>query len=51
VGDALLDEIADGEDPAARLDAEFAIMALQLRELIARLGSLFALAAGPDRTA
>ena len=46
VGDALLDEIADGEDPAARLDAEFAIMALQLRELIARLGSLFALVAG-----
>ncbi len=51
VGDALLDEIADGEDPAARLDAEFAIMALQLRELMARLGSLFALAEGPDRAA
>ncbi len=46
VGDELLEEIDDGEDPAARLDAELAIMALQLRELIARLGELFALADG-----
>lgn len=44
VGDALLDEIDDGDDPAARLDAEFAILALQLRELIARLDTLFGLA-------
>lgn len=41
---ALLDEIEDGEDAAARLDAEFAIMALQLRELITRLDALFGLA-------
>jgi recombination associated protein RdgC len=41
---ALLDEIDDGEDAAHRLDAEFAIMALQLRELIARLDGLFGLA-------
>lgn len=40
---ALLDEIEDGEDPLARLDAELAIMALQLRELIARLDALFGL--------
>jgi recombination associated protein RdgC len=39
----LLEEIEDGESPAARLDAEFAIMALQLRELIARLDTLFGL--------
>jgi recombination associated protein RdgC len=48
VGDALLDELDQDEtggaaDPAARLDAEFAIMALQLRELIGRLDSLFGL--------
>lgn len=41
---ALLDEIEDGEDVAARLDAEFAIMALQLRELIARFDAIFGLA-------
>jgi len=46
VGDALLEEIEDGDDPAARMDAEFAIMALQLRELIARLDALFKLAPG-----
>lgn len=44
---ALLDEVADGESPADHLDAEFAIMALQLRELIARLDSLFGLAGEP----
>jgi recombination associated protein RdgC len=44
VGDTLLEEIEDGDDPAVRLDAEFAIMALQLRELIARLDELFKLA-------
>jgi recombination associated protein RdgC len=43
VGDALLDELDDGDDPAARLDAEFALLALQLRELIARLDTLFGL--------
>jgi recombination associated protein RdgC len=45
VGDALLDELDDGDDPAARLDAEFALMALQLRALIARLDTLFGLLA------
>lgn len=40
---ALLDELEDGEDLAARLDAEFAIMSLQLRDLIARLDTLFGL--------
>jgi recombination associated protein RdgC len=44
VGDSLLEGIDDEADPAARLDAEFAIMALQMRELIARLGELFAFA-------
>lgn len=44
VGDALLEELDDGNaDPAARLDAEFAIMALQMRELITRLDALFSL--------
>ncbi len=43
VSDALLDEIEDGDDPAARLDAEFALMALQLRELFVRLDTLFGL--------
>lgn len=41
VEDALLDDVEDGDDPKARLDAEFAIMALQLRELIVRLDSVF----------
>ena len=40
---ALLDTLEDGEDLAARLDAEFAIMSLQLRDLIARLETLFGL--------
>ena len=43
VGDELLDEIEDGDDPAARLDAEFALLALQLRELFARLDAIFGL--------
>jgi recombination associated protein RdgC len=43
VGDGLLDELDDGDDPAARLDAEFALMALQVRELIARLDAVFGL--------
>ena len=47
VGDALLDEIEDGDDPAARLDAEFALMALQLRELFVRLDALFGLVGEP----
>ena len=46
VGDALLEELDDSElEPAARLDAEFAILALQLRQLIARLDALFGLTA------
>lgn len=40
---SLLDENDEGQEPADRLDAEFAIMALQLRELIARLDSIFGL--------
>jgi recombination associated protein RdgC len=40
---ALLDTLEDGEDLAARLDAEFAIMSLQLRDMIARLDTLFGL--------
>jgi len=45
--DALLDEALepDIEDEAARFDAEFAIMVLQLRELIGYLDKLFELAA------
>ncbi|WP_295393400.1 recombination-associated protein RdgC [uncultured Thiodictyon sp.] len=43
VGDALLDEIDEQDDPAARLDAEFALMALQLRELFVRLDTVFGL--------
>jgi recombination associated protein RdgC len=43
--DALLDEALepDIEDEAARFDAEFAIMALELRELLACLGDVFGL--------
>lgn len=44
VGDALRESVEDADDPAARLDAEFALLALQLRELITRLDSLFGLA-------
>jgi recombination associated protein RdgC len=47
VADALLEGTEGGEDEAARLDAEFAIMALQLRDLIARLDALFAIAGEP----
>jgi recombination associated protein RdgC len=45
VGDALLETVEDADDPAARLDAEFALLALQLRELFTRLDTLFGLAA------
>ncbi len=45
VAEALLDDLGEGDDPAARLDAEFAIMALQLRELFVRLEALFGLGA------
>jgi recombination associated protein RdgC len=43
---ALLDEALepDVEDEAARFDADFAILVLQLRELIERLEELFAMA-------
>ncbi|MCG6897444.1 MAG: recombination-associated protein RdgC [Thiocapsa sp.] len=42
VGDAQLADLDDGElDPAARLDAELAIVALQLRELLSRLDAVF----------
>lgn len=51
VGDELLEEIDEGSDPAVLLDAQFAIMALQLRELIARLDELFELAPEPAPTA
>ncbi len=44
VGDALLEELDDSElEPAMRLDAEFAILALQMRQLIARLDAVFGL--------
>jgi recombination associated protein RdgC len=44
VADELIDEVEDGDDAAARLDAEFALMALQLRELIAALDAIFVMA-------
>ena len=44
VGDALLETVEDADDPVARLDAEFALLALQLRELFTRLDTLFGLA-------
>lgn len=45
MAESLIDEeIGDGiEDDLARLDAEFALLALQLRELIARLVEIFGL--------
>lgn len=44
IGEALLDELDDTDiDPVARLDGEFAILALQMRQLIARLDDLFVL--------
>lgn len=44
VGEALLEEMDDTDlDPVARLDAEFAILALQVRQLIARLDEVFGL--------
>jgi len=46
VGDSLLEELDDDDlDPAMRLDAEFAILALQLRQLLARFDELFVLSA------
>jgi len=45
-----LEEI-DDEDPSARLDAELALLALELRGLIERLTEVFGLAAGADQTA
>lgn len=45
VGEALLEELdGDDMDPAQRLDAEFVILALQVRQLIARLDEVFGLA-------
>ena len=47
VGEALLEEMDDTDlDPIARLDAEFAILALQVRQLIARLDEVFGLLPG-----
>ena len=43
LADALFEGIEDGEDPMARLDAEFAIMTGEMRGLIARLSELFGL--------
>ncbi|TVQ88994.1 MAG: recombination-associated protein RdgC [Chromatiaceae bacterium] len=40
--DGLLDDLDDGEDEQARQDAEFALMALELRALLARLREEFA---------
>jgi recombination associated protein RdgC len=51
VGDALLNELDDGDlEPAARMDAELAILALQMRELIARLDATFGLVGDEDAT-
>jgi recombination associated protein RdgC len=44
--DALLDDVQDAGDVAAQLDAEFAIMSLELRALIARLDDLFEMSRG-----
>jgi recombination associated protein RdgC len=44
--DELVEEVQDVEDEAARLDAEFAIMSLELRALIARLDELFEMSRG-----
>jgi len=46
--DALLEDAGDGdnEDQAARYDAEFAIMTLAVRELLACLDQVFAMASG-----
>jgi len=44
MGEALIEEMDDDNDDArARFDAEFALLSLQLRELIARLDALFGL--------
>ena len=44
VNDALLEELDGDElDPAQRLDAEFALLALQMRELLTRFDALFGL--------
>lgn len=44
VAESLLQELdEEGLDPAARLDAEFAILALQLRQLLQRLDEVFLL--------
>ena len=51
LADALFDDLEDGEDPAARLDAEFAIMTGELRGLIARLAELFQLETEGSRSA
>jgi recombination associated protein RdgC len=49
IGDALLNDLDDGDlEPEARLDAELAILALQLRELIARLDTIFGLVGEED---
>jgi recombination associated protein RdgC len=49
VGDALLEELdGDDLDPAQRLDAEFVILALQVRQLIARLDEVFGLTVGRE---
>jgi recombination associated protein RdgC len=38
----------DDLDPAQRLDAEFVILALQVRQLIARLDEVFGLTVGRE---
>jgi recombination associated protein RdgC len=49
VGEVLLNELDDGDlEPAARMDAELAILALQLRELITRLDAIFGLVGDED---
>jgi len=53
VAEAVIEEAADDgiEDEAARFEAEFVIMALQLRELLTQLQSIFGLTGGDARAA
>ena len=52
VADALQEEMGDTDlEPAARLDAEFALLSLQMRPLIARLDAVFGLTDATDRAA
>ncbi len=52
MSEALIDDLdTDLEDPAARLDAEFALFSGQMRELIAGLDAVFGLTDAEQRAA